>query len=328
MSQWNIFGSLDPSDSSRADSRAPTSPQREGAWDSSEEKGVPFGWKCSELSELSSRLGSSLRTFLISSLEGLTPYSLGWRKRVTPRGRWWWALGAWGRRTGGIGSGLSGGDWPTMTVCGNHNRKSASTKSGDGLATATRMEWATPRASENENRTTRMTPSQANGKHGQYLTVQALSEWPTPTAKPYGSNQGGSSGREGQPKRPSLEGAAREWPTPTARDWKSTQASPETHDRNARPLSEVAGLDWPTPKAVDGYPKGNAGGNRKSPGLDAMARSGQLEGESCSIPGNHRGSLNPDWVETLIGAPVGWTDLPEEVVSALWATRIPGKSRI
>ncbi len=200
----------------------------------------------------------------------------------------------------------------------------------------------------------RMTPSQIAGKHGQYLAVQAQGEWPTPTAEPYGSNQGGSSGREGQPKRPSLEGAAREWPTPrmsdangpgkhgeggedlrtaaqdwptpTARDWRSTAASPETHERNARPLSEVVGLEWPTPKEADGRPKGNAG-DRKSPGLDALARTGQFAEENPNTPGSPRGSLNPDWVEALMGAPPGWTDLPEDTVSELWATRTPHKSR-
>jgi hypothetical protein len=33
--------------------------------------------------------------------------------------------------------------WPTPTVCGNHNRKGASATSGDGLATAVRT-WPTP----------------------------------------------------------------------------------------------------------------------------------------------------------------------------------------
>ena len=34
--------------------------------------------------------------------------------------------------------------------------------------------WSTPRASPNENRTTKATPSQMEGKHGQYLAVQAI----------------------------------------------------------------------------------------------------------------------------------------------------------
>lgn len=41
------------------------------------------------------------------------------------------------------------GQWPTPTVKGNHNRKGASNKSGDGLATKVRsLRWPTPCASE------------------------------------------------------------------------------------------------------------------------------------------------------------------------------------
>lgn len=44
--------------------------------------------------------------------------------------------------------------------------------------------WATPRASPNENRTTKATPSQADGRRGEYLAVQAAEtkDWPTPKA--------------------------------------------------------------------------------------------------------------------------------------------------
>lgn len=38
--------------------------------------------------------------------------------------------------------------------------------------------WSTPRASGNENRTTKITPSQAAGKHGMYLAVQAIGTTP------------------------------------------------------------------------------------------------------------------------------------------------------
>jgi site-specific DNA-cytosine methylase len=34
-------------------------------------------------------------------------------------------------------------NWPTASVCGNHNRKGASENSGDGLSTAVKS-WATP----------------------------------------------------------------------------------------------------------------------------------------------------------------------------------------
>lgn len=124
------------------------------------------------------------------------------------------------------------------------------------------------------------------------LTGAAM-DWPTPTAEPYGTNQGGAAGRAGQ-VRPSLEGCARE--------------------------------EWPTPKEADGRPKGNAG-DRKSPGLDAMARGGLLAEDSPNTNGSHRGSLNPDWVEALMGAPPGWTDLDDATASALLATQTRPKSR-
>lgn len=294
MSQASLFPSESgESASSPAASRARTSARREGAWDSSEGERAPYGWKWRGSSESVDRIGFSLRTFLLSTLAGLTSYSLAWKKRVTPRGRWWWVLGRSGRRTNGTGSGSLGGDWPTPQAADSERASEVMVRGNPTLLGAAK-EWATPRASENENRSTKATPSQLAGKHGSYLAVQALADWPTPTAEPYGTNQGGAAGRVGQ-VRPSLEGCARQ--------------------------------DWPTPKEVDGRPKGNAGGNRKSPGLDALARSGLLAGDSHSTNGSRRGSLNPDWVEALMGAPPGWTDLDDETVSGLWGMRTRRTSR-
>ena len=60
----------------------------------------------------------------------------------------------------------------------------------------------------------------------------------------------------------------RRWPTPTARDWRNGKHSEETARRNTRPLSEVAWLAAGRPDV---------------------------------------GTLNPEWVETLMGYPVGYT---------------------
>jgi DNA (cytosine-5)-methyltransferase 1 len=69
---------------------------------------------------------------------------------------------------------------------------------------------------------------------------------------------------------PSLLGQVKSWPTPTTRDWRSGKSN--QHEKNSRPLNEVAQLA--------------AGGNTTRPM-----------------------TLNPDWVEWLMGWPVGWTDL-------------------
>lgn len=70
--------------------------------------------------------------------------------------------------------------------------------------------WPTPRASPNENRTTRSAPTHGNG-HGETLAGVAC-DW----------------GRENL------------WPTASARDWKSGEHSEATAERNARPLNEAA----------------------------------------------------------------------------------------
>lgn len=64
-----------------------------------------------------------------------------------------------------------------------------------------------------------------------------VDQWPTLTAASYGSNRGGSAGRDNQRKRPSLTALANQWPTLTARDGSRGAG----WDRPGRPLSERVG---------------------------------------------------------------------------------------
>jgi hypothetical protein len=90
---------------------------------------------------------------------------------------------------------------------------------------------------------------------------------PTPTATPYGSNQGGAAGRKG-PKRASLNSLASLWPSPQARDWKDG-LTPKPHGRHSDSVAVAV----------------------------AVAKSG------------HKGYLNPQFVEVLMGFQVEWTAL-------------------
>jgi len=108
-------------------------------------------------------------------------------------------------------------NWPTASVCGNHNRIGASPTSGDGFATAVL-------------------------KHGQ--------------AAPASINTSGS--RQGF------------WATPNARDPKGAQG------RMAK-LGQMSDL----------------------PSQTEVAPTGQWN--------RANGKLNPRWVETLMGLPIGWT---------------------
>ena len=83
----------------------------------------------------------------------------------------------------------------------------------------------------------------------------SLSLLPTPTASDYGSNQGGSAGRSGQRKRPSLKNILKAalLPTPTVSgDWNRRGASPTSGDG----LSAVAGTSIRLREWMMGFPAG------------------------------------------------------------------------
>jgi hypothetical protein len=93
------------------------------------------------------------------------------------------------------------------------------------------------------------------------------------------------------------------WPTPAARDHMSTNTMEclmqgRFVDQLANRVKMVENK-WPSPKArdwKDGTTEGTS--NRMSPDL------GKLVGQS-----KETGSLNPTWVEWLMGWPLGWTEL-------------------
>ena len=138
---------------------------------------------------------------------------------------------------------------------------------------------------------------------------------PTPTAHQGGWNQGGGNGREGQPLRPSLGHMARHnlWPTPQAFDALDIQRSPR----------EVVHL-WKTPTAEDCRDRAFARNNRGEPKLSAQVKMTAPWATPTAHPRTHSprqvdhgeqlanqvgGSLNPTWVEWLMGWPLGWTAL-------------------
>ena len=81
------------------------------------------------------------------------------------------------------------------------------------------------------------------------------------------------------------------WPTPTARDYKDGGATSCANVPVNGLLGRAVHL-YPTPKAQNARGGGQVHGNG-GPSLDVVAG----------------GSLNPAWVEWLMGYPVGWTDL-------------------
>ena len=65
---------------------------------------------------------------------------------------------------------------------------------------------------------------------------------------------------------------------------------------------------WPTPSATDGKGSGKTGDLRDR--LDYAVERGGTKSKTYDQP-KQSGSLNPQWVEWLMGYPVGWTDLKD-----------------
>ena len=133
------------------------------------------------------------------------------------------------------------------------------------------------------------------------------------------------------PKMDHSRKAAKNWPTATTRDWKDTNATVPPSRANpskqtlGQRVAHVGLLDqanlsttgksqgsqqWPTPRANKVQPKITEENRSQL----ATRKKANLEEEIAGHCGKAVGRLNPDWVESLMGLPVGWTDLGS------WAT--------
>lgn len=132
-------------------------------------------------------------------------------------------------------------------------------------------------------------------------------EYPTPSATPYGSNQGGGAGANTGPVRESLHTWARQWYTPTAH---AGLAGPSPTQRGClqRQALRQTG-NWLTPTATDHKrPRTTRATDRCLPEVVTEHR-GHLAPTTCTHGGECRWRLNPRFVEWLMGFPEGWTDV-------------------
>lgn len=285
------------------------------------------GSKCDESCARCGPFGSLLKTSLLFELGALTGSCLTWKRSASPAGRSWWVLDISEQPTDAIESGSSGDDWPTPTAtsygssnngCPGDGREEYATKgkpSLEGMAN----QWPTPRASLNEQRQTKPSPSQLRGEHG--MNLAAAVNWPTPraedceqtgahrgapdtltsamrlwpTATAGDSRSSGSRTTEGSAAHPGIsltdaavhglkiDDTAKRWVTPTARDWKDSpgQESCVTDHQHCDllPRQVFAGLQDPGSSSTDGKPL--------EPSL----------------------KLNADWVFQLMGYPRTWARL-------------------
>lgn len=196
-----------------------------------------------------------------------------------------------GRRTNGTASGSSLLPTPVATYYSSNRSDSPNAAVREGLeAMATRGSWPTAKASDGEK--------MSLGHRGAADTLtSAVRLFPTPDA---GMAERGT-GSKPEERRASghsvtLQDAVA-WPTATVcGNHNRKGASPTSGDG----LATAVSASYPTPTARDSRDDGGAPSaqNRKTPCLPAVVA--------------QKGQLNPDWVEALMGWPIGWTGLPHK----------------
>lgn len=159
--------------------------------------------------------------------------------------------------------------------------------------------WATPAASDS-TRGGKITANMTGISLAQQ--IKTPERWPIPKASDAKRMDCLS---ERNRKSPCLESTVKMWPTPKASDWnKRGNVSP--HPRNGLP---GAVMNFPTPTASDA----NKWSNESLVERKVKGRQIRLN-TAVSPEGGNGGRLNPNWVEWLMGWPIGWTDLkPLEV---------------
>jgi DNA (cytosine-5)-methyltransferase 1 len=153
--------------------------------------------------------------------------------------------------------------------------------------------WATPSASDSTRGGT-ITDSMTGISLVQQMNTPH--RWPTPTTQDNAQVRGVGAAANASRRGTTLGGAVRLWPTPQASDNRPRGTQNSTARRMA--LGKQVGLEamikWSTPTVQDSKNNG--------------AKS-QMERNSLPLNAQVGGSLNPTWVEWLMGWPIGHTDL-------------------
>lgn len=116
--------------------------------------------------------------------------------------------------------------------------------------------------------------------------VTGSGSWPAPRA-----NDAEKRGNIAIKARNGLPAAVKMWPTPTTRDWKDGSAQ-SCENVPANGLLGRVVHQFPTPRAQ----------SARGSGPSRIGNKADLQ----TVVG---GSLNPDWVEWLMGLPTGWTEV-------------------
>lgn len=130
--------------------------------------------------------------------------------------------------------------------------------------------------------------------------------WRTPAAMAGGTPkallEGQTTRASGHKIQVRLQDQVRMWPTPTTSDANQAYMKND-HDLKKGNLRGVVKM-WPTPQASDNRDRGNL----STPSVQRRKEKGKQLGLSM-VASDVSGSLNPTWVEWLMGFPIGHTGL-------------------
>lgn len=201
---------------------------------------------------------------------------------------------------------------------------------GTGSGSSVSMNWPTAIANDAEKRGV---PKVGAGLAG---AVHEPRNWPTARAE-----DGESAGRRhSRNVSDTLTAAVRDWPTATSRDYKGARSAEAIEATGRNPMTntledaiQAVERAGPPPTAT-GLPdpvSGSTGGSRQGLWLTPRANEPEETAEAFSGRMGDRGldcfgslssqakegtsaKLNPSWVETLMGFPIGHTQLPHKFV--------------
>jgi hypothetical protein len=146
-------------------------------------------------------------------------------------------------------------------------------------------------------------PATSSWKTRQCSLLEGLDEF-SETWPRWGMMRGGECWELSTPGRRTSENESGSWPTPNASDNRprATAASTERRRKLGKQISLEAAVKYPTPKSRDWKDTGTVPPSRVLDlGKDTLGQR-----VARTEPG---GSLNPTWVEWLMGWPIEWTSL-------------------
>jgi hypothetical protein len=141
-----------------------------------------------------------------------------------------------------------------------------------------------------------------------------LRNWPTPRAGNPGSRPNGKGGKV---LNEEVMKAEKIWPTPTKSDG---SGGPGCSGRDGGANLRTA-VKYPTPLKSDYYSRRKTKNWIGNDLVSFVTEKEEQNGNVCPSAGCH---LSPDWVEWLMGWPVGWTDIDREKTELISWEKDPG----